>query len=191
MTTASAPRGASTLLAHLSPVELRSAVLDGELVPLGEGFAPLDLPVTASDRARTFASTIADPRVIVADRTAGWVWGWCSAPGSLRTCVSIAARIPSTQRRRLGAREAVIDDDEHRLLDGVRVTTPLRTLVDLARHGTESDTVDLLAQGLRESGIPLATALAGLERRARLSFVRTARQRLTEAAARAALLSRC
>ncbi|GAA1726517.1 hypothetical protein [Microcella frigidaquae] len=191
MTTAHAPRGTLALLAHLSTVELRSAVLDGELVPLGEGFAPLDLPVTATDRARTLAATIADSRVIVADRTAAWVWGWCSAPGRLRTCVSIAARIPSTQRRRLGAREAVIDDDEHRLLADVRVTTPLRTLVDLARHGTEPETVDLLAQGLRESGISLAAALAALDRRARLSFVRAARQRLTEAAAKADRLSRC
>lgn len=175
----------------LSPTELRSAVLDGEAIALGDGFAPLDLPVTAADRAASLSATLADRRVILADRTAAWVWGWCAQPGSLRTCVSITARIPSPERRRLGAREAVIDPDERRSVGGVLVTDPVRTLVDLARHSADPDVVDLLASGMRISRIPFTEVMSALSRRPRLAFVRTARARLLRAAERAAELSRC
>ncbi len=171
----------------LSATELRAAVLDGELIPLGDGFMPLDLPITVADRARTLAPTLRDLRVIVADRTAAWVWGWCREPGALSTCVSIAARIPSTDRRRLGTREAVIDAEEHRIVAGVHVTTPVRTLIDLARHSAEPSTVEILASGFARSGLTLLEVLAALDRRPRLSFVRPARERLIAAAA----LSRC
>lgn len=185
------PAGSRALTGHLSVTELRSAALDGEVQALGDSFVPLDLPVTAADRALSLAALIDDPRVILSDRTAAWVWGWCREPGPLRTCVSISARIPSPDRRRLGARESVIADDEHQRVAGIRVTTPLRTLVDLARHGAEDSTVELLAQGLRESSIPLSTVLAALEQRARLSHVRVARRRLATAAERSDALSRC
>lgn len=166
---------------HLSATELRSALLDGEVTALGDGFVPVDLPISPTERAASLVETITDGRVILADRTAAWVWGWCLEPGPLRTCVSIGARIPSTDRRRLGAREAVIDDDEVRSLAGIRVTTPLRTLVDLVRHAAEADIVELAATGMRVSSIPLVDALAALERRPRLAHVRRARARLAEA----------
>lgn len=171
----------STSSAGLSTTELRAAVLDGELLTLGDGFAPLDLPVTSADRARTLTPTLGDRRVILADRTAAWVWGWCRESGPLSTCVSIAARIPSPERRRLGAREAVIEDDEWCLLDGVRVTTPSRTLIDLARHAPDASIVGVLATGLTDSGVTLGEVLAVLKSRPRLSFVRLARQRLAAA----------
>ncbi len=170
-----------SLQRHLSATELRCAMLDGELTALGDGFVPVDVPISAAERAASLVETITDGRVILADRTAAWVWGWCLEPGPLRTCVSIAARIPSTDRRRLGAREAVIDDDEERSLAGIRVTTPLRTLVDLVRHADGADTVELVATGMRVSSIPLGDALAALDRRPRLAHVRRARARLAEA----------
>lgn len=170
-----------SLQLHLSATELRSALLDGEVTALGDGFVPVDLPVSPAERAASLRETITDGRVILADRTAAWVWGWCLEPGPLRTCVSIGARIPSTDRRRLGTREAVIDDDEVRSLVGIRVTTPLRTLVDVVRHATETDIVELVATGMRVSSIPLVDAVAALDRRPRLAHVRRARARLAEA----------
>ncbi len=175
--------GSSLTPFSLSTTELRAAVLDGELVPLGDGFAPLDLPVTALDRANTVAPTLRDQRVVLSDRTAAWVWGWCRQPGSLSTCVSVAARISSPERRRLGAREAVIDDDEYQSLDRVRVTTPTRTVIDLARHSVDAGVLEVIATGFAHSGVTLPDVLAILERRPRLSFVRLARERLTAAAA--------
>lgn len=186
-------RPARSLVEGLSPAELRAAALDGELVPLADGFAPLDLPVTASTRAAALAPGLHDPRVIVSDRSAAWVWGWQFRAARLSTSVSIDARIPSTERRRLGAREVVIDGDETVELGGLAVTDPVRTLVDLARHDADADVVELLARGLHEHRIPQAAIDSALARRPRLSFVRLARTRLAAARERAALLdvSRC
>lgn len=166
---------------HLSASELRAAVLDGELVAIGEGFAPIDLPLTALARAQSLAPALLDDRVVIADRTAAWVWGWGPATAALMTCVAISARIPSPDRRRLRAREVVIDDDELSALGTVMVTTPLRTLLDLARHDDHDDVVALLAAGIRHHAISSEAVEAALTRRRSLSFVRVARARLARA----------
>ncbi len=167
--------------ARLSASELRSAALDGELVPVGEGFVPIDAPLTAYARAASLAPLLIDERVVVSDRSAAWVWGWGSAPGAVTTCVAITARIPSPDRRRLRAREVVIDDDERRMLGSVAVTTPLRTVLDLARHDLHDDVVALLAAGIVAHGFTPDGLESALARRRSLSFVRPARARLAAA----------
>jgi hypothetical protein len=175
--------------ARLSATELRCAALDGELVPLGEGYVCVDAPNTSFARASSLAPIVIDTRVIISDRSAAWVWGWGPMPVAVSTCVSIAARIPSPNRRRLRAREVVIGDDERVMLGGVAVTSPVRTLVDLARHDTGDDLQQLLACGLRESRIDLDILFSALSGRINLSFVRTARQRILAAIAQATLES--
>ncbi len=166
---------------RLSASELRSAALDGEVIAVGEGFLPIDMPVTPLTRAASLAPLLIDDRVVVADRSAGWVWGWGPAPAAVTTCVAITARIPSPDRRRLRAREVVIDDDERRLLGPVAVTTPLRTLLDLARHDPDPAVGRLLSAGIRHHGIDRAALEAELARRPSLSFVKPARARLLAA----------
>ena len=168
---------------RLTATELRSAALDGELVPIGEGFLPIDTPETALTRAASLAPLLIDDRVVVADRSAAWVWGWGPAPAAVTTCVAITARIPSPDRRRLRAREVVIDDDERRLLGTVAVTTPMRTLLDLARHDPDPEVGRLLAAGIRHHSIDRAALEAELARRPSLSFVKPARIRLLAALA--------
>lgn len=170
--------------AHLSASELRAAALDGELVPVGEGFVPIDAPITAYARAASLAPLLIDERVVVADRSAAWVWGWGAAPRAVMTCVAITARIPSPDRRRLRTREVVIDDDERRMLGTVAVTTPLRTLLDLARHDLDDDVIALLTAGIVAHGITTENLETALTRRRSLSFVRPARARLAAAFAR-------
>lgn len=165
----------------VSASELRCAVLDGELVTLGEGFLPIDSPLTARERAASLAPALIDHRVVIADRSAAWVWGWAAPPPVVSTCVSIAARIPSPDRRRLRAREVVIEADEVRMLGPVPVTTPLRTLLDLARHDNDPQLVSLLAAGLRAHGVTRPQLDTALARRPSLSFVRPARARLLAA----------
>lgn len=169
----------------ISATELRSAALDGEVVAVGEGFLPIDMPVSALTRAASLAPLLIDDRVVVSDRSAAWVWGWGPAPVAVTTCVAITARIPSPDRRRLRAREVVIDDDERRLLGQVAVTTPLRTLLDLARHDPDPAVIGLLASGLRHHGIDGTEVDAELARRPSLSFVKLARTRLVAALAEA------
>jgi hypothetical protein len=178
------PRSRPPLSDLLSPAELGAAVLDGELCRLGDDVAPIDLPVTTESRARTLRRTILDRRVIVSDRCAAWVWGWVLSPPPLSTSVSIGARVPSPDRRRLRAREVVIDPDETVEVAGLVVTTPLRTLVDLARHDTAPDAIDVVARGMLEHRIRPDELTNALDRRTRLSYVRRAR----ELAAAAALL---
>ncbi|MBX9717595.1 MAG: hypothetical protein K2X36_01975 [Microbacteriaceae bacterium] len=178
-------RSAALLLPDrlISATELRSAALDGEVVPVGEGFLPIDTPVSALARAASLAPLLIDERVVIADRSAAWVWGWGPEPAAVTTCVAITARIPSPDRRRLRAREVVIDDDERRMLGPVAVTTPLRTLLDLARHDEDAAGDGLLAAGIRHHGIDKDALEAELTRRPSLSFVKTARARLLAALA--------
>jgi len=171
---------------RLSSSELQSAALDGELVPLGEGFLPIDAPSTAIARAMSLSPAVKGSRVIISDRSAAWVWGWLEMPSSISTCVSIAARIPSPDRRRLRAREVVIDDHERVVLGKMVVTSPVRTLVDLARHDSGADLATLLMRGIRAHNIEQQQLVAALSGRNNLSFVRAARQRLEEASRAAA-----
>lgn len=170
-----------TITDLLPAAELRAAVLDGELQPVGDVAVPIDLPVTAACRAASLARAIGDPRVIVSDRSAAWVWGWLLTAPRLSTSVSITARVTSPERRRLGAREVVIDPDETRWLGGVAVTSPVRTLVDLARHDTGPEIDELILRGMLEHHITVDDIAAALERRPRLSYVRAARERLARA----------
>lgn len=168
---------------RLSASELQSAARDGELVTLGEGFVSIDAPDTPFIRAASLSPVVLDSRVIIADRSAAWVWGWGAMPPTVSTCVSIAARIPSPDRRRLRAREVVIADDERVTLGDIAVTSPARTLVDLARHDAGHDLHDLLARGLRQSRIDRDHLFAMLSGRTNLSFVRAARRHIVAAMA--------
>lgn len=152
---------------------------------------PIDLPETAAVRGSALEGEDLDPRVIISDRSAAWVWGWTHRPPRLSSSVSVAARIPSTDRRRLGTREVVIRADEVMAIGAVRVTAPLRTLIDLARHDDGADIIAMLARGLQEHAITSASIEHELRTRGRLSYVRRARERLVAARAELDLLSRC
>lgn len=166
---------------RLSAVELRAAALDGEVTAVGDGFLPLDAPLTAWERAASLAPALLDTRVVVAGRSAAWVWGWAAPPTAVATCVSISARIPSPDRRRLATREVVIDADEVRVIGGVPVTTPVRTLVDLARHDADDGVLDLLVAGILSHDVTAEALDAALSRRVNLAYVRLARRRLAAA----------
>lgn len=186
ITLGSAPRRTPRLTDLLSPAELAAAVLDGELHRLGDDIAAIDLPITTERRAQALASTIADRRVIVSDRSAAWVWGWLPLMPPLSTSVDITARVASPVRRQLRAREVVIDADETTAIASLLVTNPLRTLVDLARHDPAPDVIDLLARGMLESRIRAESVHEALARRPRLAYVRRARQRIADATSVAA-----
>ena len=172
---------------HDSPLtgaELRSAVLDGEVVSVGSSYVCIDEPIGPRDRGASLAPELSDSRAIVCDRTAAWVWGWCVAPSVIGTCVSIAARVASPTRRRLRTREAVIDESEVVHLDGVRVTTPLRTTVDLVRHDANDDVVDIIVAALASGDVCARDLHDELQRRPGIAHQRRARARLALAVSR-------
>jgi hypothetical protein len=109
--------------------ELFSLVLDGQLYRVGDAFAAVDTPDTPALRAQAFGAL--RPGRLVADRgTAAWIHGTRSTP-PLQPQVCI-------DRRSRGRTPTGFDAHQHTLgsadtldLGGVRVTTPLRTAMDL------------------------------------------------------------
>jgi hypothetical protein len=168
----------------LPAAELRAAALDGELFALDGCWVPIDEPERESQRARSLAAQLPD-RVIVERRSAAWVWGLLEAPPRPHElCTAIGARV-RTGEGWPAPREVVIDDDETVVMGGIRVTTPLRTLVDLARfsaHFDESLALRLLALG----GMRLDDVIRAIGDRRNLPGKRVALERLTSLSARAA-----
>ena len=157
-------------------------MLDGELVRLGSGFIGIDEPEGPYDRAHSLTSVLGDERAIVCDQSAAWVWGWIPAPSAVSTCVSIDARVASPVRRRLRAREAVLDRDEIAELDGVRVTTPVRTAIDLARHVDGDDRAsDVIEAAVRSGMVTRSELRAALRRRPGIAYLRRAQRRIEQA----------
>lgn len=169
----------------LSIAELSSARLDGELVAIGAAFQFIDQPDSSLARAASLAPALHDSRAIISERSAAWVWGWAPERSTVSTCVSIAARLPSTARRLQGTREVVINADEVAVMGGVRVTTPLRTLVDLARLDDHDAVVDIISAALAANNVSEMELGSAVERIAGVAHITRARRRVEQA------LSRC
>lgn len=156
--------------------ELHAARLDGEVIPALAGFAVVDEP--HGPGRRLGAALAGRSRRIIAELgTAVWVWGLRTHPPQpLEVCVDLAARARLRFDPTATLREVMIDPDEVATFDGRRVTTPLRTLLDLARLGDLDADVARGLAGL--GGFGLEACRAGLERRRNLPGKRLAMQRL-------------
>ncbi|KTR02084.1 type IV toxin-antitoxin system AbiEi family antitoxin [Curtobacterium luteum] len=113
--------------------ELRAAVLAGELVSVGPCWASPAEPQDPALRAAAAAWALPDVRLVAAHRTAAWVWGAVSRPPLPHECVvpaHVRLRVdPATVR----VREVALSPHDVTVLGGLRVTTPLRTGIDLLR----------------------------------------------------------
>jgi hypothetical protein len=168
--------------ADLPEAELWALCRDGELDHLGEGFIPVDLPVTASIRASTLAPLI-PPRAIAERYTAAWVHGALDALPAVRSlAMRHNQRVAVARSWRVVVREVVFHDGDIEPIGGIEVTTSARTALDLARQKTfrESD-LPLLARLLEPTGLELADCRARLDRTKNLPNKREALRRLTEA----------
>jgi hypothetical protein len=181
-------------VAVLSPVltpgdlplpELAAARLDGELYALGGSDCPVDEVERPALRARAVLAQ-RPARLIAELGTAAWVWGATPVePAVLEFCVDLSARARPAAAPRVVVREIVLDPEDLVEFDGVRVTAPLRTAVDLARFRA----------GFGEGEVALVRALASIgrfglgecvtlmDRRRNLPAKRRAAERLTWALA--------
>lgn len=166
----------------LPAAELAAARLDGDLVPLGFSFVPVDAPSRARSRAASLRPRLPD-RFIADRRSAAWVYGATERlPERFEACVSTASRPSALSLFNGSVREVVIADEEVVRLGGVLVTSRLRTIIDLLRtpvvdDGTASIARRLAAQG----GVTLADCDHYLAERAHLPWKRAARSRIAEA----------
>jgi hypothetical protein len=153
--------------------------LDGQLVAVDEAFAPIDQPASPTQRAAS-VSLYCQERLIAEQRTAAWIWGASFEP-PLRhdLCVSIGARARTTHPGRLQVREVVIAPNEIATLGSVRVTTPLRTIMDLARFQEPFDP-ELVTSLLRVSKLTAGMCIAELRSRHNLPQKKLALRRLEE-----------
>ncbi|KAA9110546.1 hypothetical protein [Microbacterium rhizomatis] len=138
---------------RLSIAELSAARLDGHLVELGEGYIPADAVETSALRAASLTELLGHT-LAATHLSAAWVHGALPDPPA-RHCVQrcVPQRLHHVFGRRIVYRELrVLDEDLHRI-GGVLVTSPARTLADLARVPD--------AQHLR-AATSLAAATAGL-----------------------------
>lgn len=120
--------------AVLSVAELSALRLDGEAFPLGDSLIVADAPVTAWHRAMALAALVG-PKLVVERESALWVHGHLLvAPAVHTVCLRRDRRTRVGTPRRLIVRETNVLESELVRIAGIAVTTPARTLVDLALH---------------------------------------------------------
>jgi hypothetical protein len=119
--------------ADLPLAERMAARLDGELYALGSGHCPIDEPPTPALRL-TAILTDRSPALIAELATAVWVWTAIAPPsGGLELCVPSGVRAHRAGGADSVVREVVLHPGDVAVLGDRRVTTPLRTALDLAR----------------------------------------------------------
>jgi hypothetical protein len=119
--------------ADFSEAELSAMVLDGTLYRMGDCYCVIDQMPSVALRSGALAQVLPQ-RLIVERLTAAWVWGAVlDLPASYYVCVDIRSRVRPPATGRLVVREVVIADSEIVDFGVVRVTTPVRTALDLAR----------------------------------------------------------
>lgn len=178
---------------HLGPIltardlptaELHALRLDGQLVAIDEGFIAVDQPAGLAQRAGSLA-LYCDDRLIVEQRSAAWVWGALHRPPARHElCASIGARSRSVHPHRLVVREVVIEPHDWVRVGGVKVTTPLRTVSDLARFSATYNHA-VVEQLLVMHSLSVDDVVADLDRRRNLPRKRIALARLSRSTGRA------
>lgn len=165
--------------ADLPLAELLAARLDGEVFAVGGAFAPVDELEQPRHRAASLAE--ANSRLIAEQRTAAWIWGALASPPALHEfCSTMEERVAHQVSRWITVREVVIEPDDIVTLAGRRVTSALRTCVDLARFSASfSDEERTIVQYLMDSaGIGMPEFRRNLDRRRNLAHKTIAQERL-------------
>ena len=166
--------------ADLPLAELLAARLDGELFRVDDCFAPVDEIEQPRHRAEALRAGLPE-RLIAEQHSAAWIWGALDTPPRRHElCVAMGARVSHVGVTRSSVREVVIEPWEIETVGGMRVTNPLRTVVDLARFSaTFGDSEERISRWLAlSSGFGFADCIDDLNRRRNLPNKRQAAERL-------------
>ncbi len=117
---------------RLSESELSAARIDGHVVEVGDAYIPADLVAGPDVRASSVAALV-QPGTAACTQTAAWIHGAGDAPPvvhHVRRCIE--RRIRPITSARLVFHDTVLPDADVELIGGVPVSTPGRTMLDLA-----------------------------------------------------------
>jgi len=167
--------------------ELHAALLDGELYAVDECFSPVDTPLTRESRARALAIGLGRyrgyaTRLVAEQHTAAWVWGATSAPPYPHQYCTSGSTHQRANSRRLGrVREVELTPHDVVMIAGLRLTSPLRTILDLARFTSrfgsqESATIRRL---LDATGLTVSACVDDLRARHKVPLKRQGLERLS------------
>lgn len=162
---------------RLSTAELTAACLDGHLIGIGEGFMPADAAETRWMRGRSLAPVLGTS-LAATHATAAWVHG---ALAELPTLLDVQ-RCSEKRRhhvpdRRLVYRDVRIEPADVEHLGDAAVSSPVRTVADLARSGEAyAATVEAM---LRLDPALARHAVTWIDAHPRFPGVRAARATLT------------
>jgi hypothetical protein len=146
---------------RLSCAELTAACLDGHLVGLGDAYIPADAVETAALRAGSLARVLGET-LAATHLSAAWIHGGLPQPPARHTVQrAVTRRLHVVPERHVVYRDTAVPDEDLELLGGVRVTTPARTLIDLARvrDAAHDRAARLLAAARPESVAPAIARL--------------------------------
>lgn len=158
---------------RLSLTELTAACLDGLLTPIGAGFMPADAVETTWMRAGSLLPLLGE-RWAAVRASAAWVHGGIALePTRHHVQRASAERVRPLRGAGVVCHDVRIPPGDVETIAGVQVTTPERTLVDLARS---SDADDLAAAHSWGAASPdlVASARAWVARHPRFPYGRRA-----------------
>ncbi|MDQ1173791.1 hypothetical protein QE430_002098 [Microbacterium testaceum] len=167
---------------RLSIAELTAACLDGILVPLGAGYIPADAVETPWMRARSIAPLVGE-RWAAIRTSAAWIHGGVLTEPYRHHVQRVAAtRARAAHDARVVSHEVRLAAADVRQVAGVSVTSPVRTLVDLARSDDETERRAARAWGADDPGTR-DEAVEWLARHPRFPFARRAADVLAQTGA--------
>ncbi|MDF2507079.1 MAG: hypothetical protein K0Q52_938 [Microbacterium sp.] len=153
---------------RLSQTELSAARIDGHVVEVGDAYIPADLLEGPDVRASSVAALIR-PGTAACNQTAAWIHGAGDLPPAvhhIKRCVD--RRIRPVTSSRVVFHDTVILAADVRITGGVAVSSPARTMLDLAttlhRDPRVLPWMDLLAMACPETPEAAMVALQDLRR---------------------------
>jgi len=182
-------------MTHLAPVlgtgdlpfaELQAARLDGELYAVDEFFSPVDSPLTTDARGLALYRALSrfrglEKRLVAEQWSAAWVWGAVFAPPyPHQFCAPVAIRARENAPQLGHVREVKLVRQEVLTVNGLRLTTPLRTALDLVRSPGEFEPDELAVVGrlLDGAGLAVADCVDALDDRRNIPQKKQALERL-------------
>ncbi|MFF7292556.1 type IV toxin-antitoxin system AbiEi family antitoxin [Microbacterium sp. NPDC008134] len=133
---------------RLTLTELTAARLDGDVVDIGDAYIPADLIEGADVRAASIAA-IVPSGTAVCGPSAVWVHGACDeAPNPHHLRRAVTRRIRAVQSPRVRYHDTPLPSEDVLVIGGIPVTSPQRTLVDLALRSHREPELDRWARML-------------------------------------------